>query len=40
MALAVAVTVVTGLDYVVKARRLRQTSDRALRKRARAAKRG
>ena len=40
MALAVAVTVVTGLDYVVMARRLRQTSDRALRKRARAAKRG
>jgi len=41
MALAVVVTVVTGLDYVVKAHRLRQTSERALRKRAaRAAKRG
>ena len=41
MALAVAVTVVSGLDYVVKAHRLRQTSERALRKRAaRAAKRG
>ena len=40
MALAVAVTVVTGLDYVVKAHRLRQTSERALLKRSRAAKRG
>jgi CDP-diacylglycerol--glycerol-3-phosphate 3-phosphatidyltransferase len=40
MALAVAVTVVTGVDYVVKAHRLRQTSERALRKRARAGKRG
>jgi len=40
MALAVTVTVVTGLDYVVKAHRLRQTSERALLKRSRAAKRG
>lgn len=40
MALAVAVTVVTGIDYVVKARRLRRTSERTLLKRARAAKRG
>jgi CDP-diacylglycerol--glycerol-3-phosphate 3-phosphatidyltransferase len=40
MALAVAVTMVTGLDYVVKAHRLRQTSERTLRKRARPAKRG
>ncbi|MDF2092805.1 CDP-alcohol phosphatidyltransferase family protein [Knoellia sp. 3-2P3] len=40
MALAVGVTLVTGIDYVVKARRLRRTSERTLRKRARAAKRG
>jgi CDP-diacylglycerol--glycerol-3-phosphate 3-phosphatidyltransferase len=40
MALAVAVTLVTGIDYVVKARRLRRTSERTLLKRARAAKRG
>jgi CDP-diacylglycerol--glycerol-3-phosphate 3-phosphatidyltransferase len=40
MALAVGVTVVTGIDYVVKARRLRRTSERTLLKRARAAKRG
>lgn len=40
MVLAVGVTLVTGIDYVVKARTLRQTSDRALLKRARAAKRG
>jgi CDP-diacylglycerol--glycerol-3-phosphate 3-phosphatidyltransferase len=40
MALAVGVTVVTGIDYVVKARRLRRTSERAVLKRARAAKRG
>ena len=40
MALAVGVTLVTGTDYVVKARRLRRTSERTLLKRARAAKRG
>jgi CDP-diacylglycerol--glycerol-3-phosphate 3-phosphatidyltransferase len=40
MVLAVVVTVVTGIDYLLKALRLRQTSDRALMKRARAAKRG
>jgi CDP-diacylglycerol---glycerol-3-phosphate 3-phosphatidyltransferase len=40
MALAVLVTVVTGVDYLLKARRLRRTSERALMKRARAAKRG
>jgi CDP-diacylglycerol--glycerol-3-phosphate 3-phosphatidyltransferase len=40
MALAVGVTLVTGIDYVVKARRLRRTSERTLLKRARAAKRG
>jgi CDP-diacylglycerol--glycerol-3-phosphate 3-phosphatidyltransferase len=40
MALAVGVTVATGVDYVVKARRLRRTSERAVLKRARAAKRG
>ena len=37
MALAVAVTVVTGLDYVVRALTLRTTSDRAAMKRARKA---
>lgn len=40
MVLAVVVTVVTGLDYLVKAMRLRRTSERALMKRTRAAKRG
>jgi CDP-diacylglycerol--glycerol-3-phosphate 3-phosphatidyltransferase len=35
MAVAVVVTVVTGLDYVVRAVRLRRTSPRALAKRAR-----
>jgi CDP-diacylglycerol--glycerol-3-phosphate 3-phosphatidyltransferase len=40
MALAVGVTLVTGIDYVVKARRLRRTSERTSLKRARAAKRG
>jgi CDP-diacylglycerol--glycerol-3-phosphate 3-phosphatidyltransferase len=37
MALAVAVTVVTGVDYVARALTLRQTSDRAAMKRARRA---
>ena len=37
MALAVAVTVVTGVDYVVRALTLRTTSDRAAMKRARKA---
>ena len=40
MVMAVVVTVVTGIDYLLKALRLRQTSERALMKRARAAKRG
>jgi CDP-diacylglycerol--glycerol-3-phosphate 3-phosphatidyltransferase len=40
MALAVAVTVVTGIDYVARALTLRQTSDRAAMKRARKAARG
>jgi CDP-diacylglycerol--glycerol-3-phosphate 3-phosphatidyltransferase len=40
MVLAVVVTVVTGLDYLVKAMRLRRTSERAVMKRSRAAKRG
>jgi CDP-diacylglycerol---glycerol-3-phosphate 3-phosphatidyltransferase len=40
MALAVGVTLGTGIDYVVKARRLRRNSDRTLLKRARAVKRG
>lgn len=35
MVLAVVVTVLTGLDYVVRALRLRRTSERAQRKRAR-----
>jgi CDP-diacylglycerol--glycerol-3-phosphate 3-phosphatidyltransferase len=35
MALAVVVTVVTGVDYVVRALTLRTTSDRAAMKRAR-----
>ena len=35
MAAAVVVTVVTGLDYVARALRLRRTSDRAAMKRAR-----
>ncbi len=39
MALAVVVTVVTGLDYVVRAVRLRRTSARAQTKRARRAAR-
>ncbi len=39
MALAVVVTVVTGLDYVVRAAQLRRTSPRAARKRAAAAAR-
>lgn len=39
MALAVAVTVVTGVDYVVRAVRLRRTSERAAWKRARKAAR-
>ena len=38
--LAVVVTVVTGIDYAVKALRLRQTSERAAMKRARAEGRG
>lgn len=37
MALAVVITVVTGLDYVTRALTLRQTSDRAAMKRARKA---
>ncbi len=40
MALAVVVTVVTGIDYVARALTLRQTSDRAAMKRARKAARG
>ena len=40
MALAVAVTVVTGIDYVARALTLRQTSERAAMKRARKAARG
>ena len=40
MALAVAVTVVTGVDYVVRALVLRSTSERAAMKRARRAARG
>jgi CDP-diacylglycerol--glycerol-3-phosphate 3-phosphatidyltransferase len=40
MVLAVAVTVVTGIDYVARALTLRQTSDRAAMKRARKAARG
>jgi CDP-diacylglycerol--glycerol-3-phosphate 3-phosphatidyltransferase len=40
MALAVAVTVVTGIDYVARAVTLRQTSERAAMKRARKAARG
>jgi CDP-diacylglycerol--glycerol-3-phosphate 3-phosphatidyltransferase len=40
MALAVAVTVVTGVDYIARALTLRQTSDRAAMKRARKAARG
>ncbi|HWH29455.1 MAG TPA: CDP-diacylglycerol--glycerol-3-phosphate 3-phosphatidyltransferase [Mycobacteriales bacterium] len=40
MAVAVAVTVVTGVDYVVRAITLRTTSDRAAMKRARRAARG
>ncbi len=40
MALAVIVTVVTGIDYVTRALTLRQTSDRAAMKRARKAARG
>jgi CDP-diacylglycerol--glycerol-3-phosphate 3-phosphatidyltransferase len=39
MALAVVVTVVTGIDYVARALTLRQTSDRAAMKRARKAAR-
>jgi CDP-diacylglycerol--glycerol-3-phosphate 3-phosphatidyltransferase len=39
MAVAVAVTVVTGVDYVARALTLRQTSDRAAMKRARKAAR-
>jgi CDP-diacylglycerol--glycerol-3-phosphate 3-phosphatidyltransferase len=39
LGLAVVVTVVTGLDIMVKALRLRQTSERAAMKRARAAER-
>lgn len=39
MVLAVAVTVVTGIDYVARALTLRQTSDRAAMKRARKAAR-
>jgi CDP-diacylglycerol--glycerol-3-phosphate 3-phosphatidyltransferase len=37
---AVAVTVVTGVDYVFRALRLRQTSERAAAKRAARAARG
>jgi CDP-diacylglycerol--glycerol-3-phosphate 3-phosphatidyltransferase len=37
MGIAVVVTVVTGLDYIARALRLRQTSDRAAMKRARRA---
>lgn len=37
---ALVVTVVTGVDYVVKARRLRRTSPRAVARRARRARRG
>ncbi len=40
MALALAVTVITGIDYVARALTLRQTSDRAAMKRARKAARG
>jgi CDP-diacylglycerol--glycerol-3-phosphate 3-phosphatidyltransferase len=40
MTAAVAVTVVTGVDYIARALRLRQTSDRAAMKRARRAARG
>jgi CDP-diacylglycerol--glycerol-3-phosphate 3-phosphatidyltransferase len=40
MAVAVAVTVVTGVDYVARALTLRQTSERAAMKRARKAARG
>jgi CDP-diacylglycerol--glycerol-3-phosphate 3-phosphatidyltransferase len=40
MLLAVAVTVITGIDYVARALTLRQTSDRAAMKRARKAARG
>jgi CDP-diacylglycerol--glycerol-3-phosphate 3-phosphatidyltransferase len=40
MAVAVVVTVVTGVDYVARALTLRQTSDRAAMKRARKAARG
>jgi CDP-diacylglycerol--glycerol-3-phosphate 3-phosphatidyltransferase len=36
MALAVLVTVATGLDYLMKALRLRRTSERAAMKRERA----
>jgi CDP-diacylglycerol--glycerol-3-phosphate 3-phosphatidyltransferase len=39
MAAAVAVTVVTGVDYLLRALRLRRTSDRAIMKRARRAAR-
>ena len=39
MDVAVVVTVVTGIDYVQRALRLRQTSDRAVLKRARRAER-
>jgi CDP-diacylglycerol--glycerol-3-phosphate 3-phosphatidyltransferase len=39
MAVAVVVTVVTGVDYIARALRLRQTSDRAAMKRARRAAR-
>ncbi|MDX6265916.1 MAG: CDP-diacylglycerol---glycerol-3-phosphate 3-phosphatidyltransferase, partial [Frankiales bacterium] len=39
MGLAIAVTVVTGIDYVARALTLRQTSDRAAMKRARKAAR-
>ena len=34
LAIAVALTVVTGLDYLVQAHRLRRTSPRAMAKRA------
>jgi CDP-diacylglycerol--glycerol-3-phosphate 3-phosphatidyltransferase len=40
MGLAVAVTVITGIDYVARALTLRQTSERAAMKRARKAARG
>jgi CDP-diacylglycerol---glycerol-3-phosphate 3-phosphatidyltransferase len=40
MATAVLVTVVTGVDYVARALRLRRTSDRAVMKRARRKERG